>query len=254
MALAAALGSPPAYADAPATQPASNSREATLAEYRQHLVELSAVVEACAKARNSKTCDPALAGQDDRVPLSNTPSAERRMVRYDWLRALLAKAREKDEPQKDQPQKNESQPKATENAPDQPPVQRKVPTRGELPPGAPPPEKMTRPPKPNTSQLLLAAEARLTQDIAQADGAAAAQPALAPDHAQERDVMKQVLSGRDFRNLEAPTARDSALEKLGAWLNGLFASFGKLQASIAWLGRCWFGALFWPSAWGWCGG
>ena len=48
--------------------------------------------------------------------------------------------------------------------------------------------------------------------------------------------MKQELSGRDFRNLEAPTARDSALEKLGAWLNGLFASFGKLQANVAWLG------------------
>jgi hypothetical protein len=48
--------------------------------------------------------------------------------------------------------------------------------------------------------------------------------------------MKQVLAGRDFRNLEAPTTRDSALEKLGAWLNGLLASFGKLQANVAWLG------------------
>jgi hypothetical protein len=236
VALAAALGAPPSHADAPAAQPASNGREATLAEYRRHLVELSAVVETCAKARNSKTCDPALVGQDDYVPLSKTLSAERRTVRYDWLRALLAKAREKDEPQTDQPQKNEPQPKATENAPDQPPVQVKVPTRGELPPGAPPPEEPTRPPKPTTSDLLQAAEARLTQDIAQADRAAAAPPAAAADHAQERDAMKQVLSGRDFRGLETPTARDSALEKLGAWLNGLFASFGKLQASVAWLG------------------
>ena len=34
--------------------------------------------------------------------------------------------------------------------------------------------------------------------------------------------MKQVLAGRDFRDLEAPTARDTALEKLGEWLNQLF--------------------------------
>ena len=85
--LAVALGAP-AYADTLAVQPASNGREATLVEYRQHLVELNAVVEACA---------PSLVGQDDRVPLSNTPNAERRMVRYDWLRALLTQAQEKDE-------------------------------------------------------------------------------------------------------------------------------------------------------------
>jgi hypothetical protein len=216
VALAAALGAPPAYADAPAVQPASNGREATLTEYRQHLVELNAVVEACAKARNSKACDPALVRQDDRVPLSNIPNAERRQVRYNWLRVLLTQAQEKDVAKDKPPAKPQVQPIV---ASEQAPV-----------------EEPTRPPKPTTSELLLAAEARLTQEIALADGAAAAQPAAAPDHAQERDVMKQVLSGRDFRNLEAPTTRDSALEKLGAWLNGLFASFGKLQASIAWLG------------------
>jgi hypothetical protein len=214
VALAAALGTPPAYADAPAAQPASNGREATLSEYRQHLVELNAVVAACAKARNSKACDPALAGQDDRVPLSNAPNAERRLVRYNWLRALLATAQEKDVAKP--PAKPQVRPVAGS---EQAPV-----------------EESTRPPKPTSNELLQAAEARLTQEIAQADGAATAQPAAAPDHVQERDAMKQVLSGRDFRGLEAPTARDSALEKLGAWLNGLFASFGKLQANVAWLG------------------
>jgi hypothetical protein len=214
--LAAVLGAPPAYADAPDDQPASIGREATLAEYRQHLVELSAVVEACATARNSKACDPALAGQDDRVPLSNAPNAERRLVRYNWLRALLVTAQEKDE--------------AKDKSQDKPQVKPVV--RSEQAPV----EEPTRPPKPTTSELLQAAEARLTQEIAQADGAATAQPVAAPDHAQERGAMKQVLSGRDFRGLEAPTARDSALEKLGAWLNGLFASFGKLQTNVAWLG------------------
>lgn len=218
LALAAVLGAPTAYADAPAAQLSGNGREATLAEYRQHLVDLNAVVEACAKVRNSKTCDPALAGQDDRVPLSNTSNAERRLVHYGWLRALLTQAQEKDEAK----------------------TQDKPPAKPLVKPAAgseqAPVEERTRPPKPTTSELLQAAEARLTQNIVQADGVAAAPPVAAVDHAQERDAMKQVLAGRDFRNLEAPTARDSALEKLGAWLNELFASFGKLQASVAWLG------------------
>ena len=218
VALATFLGAPLAHADASDAQPASNGREATLAEYRRHLVELSAVVATCAKARNAKTCDPALAGQDDHVPLSNASNDERRMVRYDWLRALLAQAQEKNAA------KTEDKPPAK---PQVKPVVGSEQT---------PAEEPTRPPKPTTSELLQAAEARLTDDLAQADGAAAAPPAAAADHAQERDAMKQVLSGRDFRNLEAPTARDSALEKLGAWLNGLFASFGKLQAKVAWLG------------------
>jgi len=93
VALAAAFAvASQACADAPTAQPASNLRDVTLAEYRQHLVELNAVVDACAKARDTKSCDPALAGQDDRVPLSNAPNAERRLVRYGWLRALLLKA------------------------------------------------------------------------------------------------------------------------------------------------------------------
>jgi hypothetical protein len=49
--------------------------------------------------------------------------------------------------------------------------------------------------------------------------------------------MKQVLAGRDFRNLEEPTARDSALEKLSFWLNWLFDSAAKLRARSAWVGR-----------------
>jgi hypothetical protein len=216
--LAATLCGPPAYADVPAAQPASNGREATLAEYRQHLVDLNAVVTACAKARNSKACDPALVGQDDRVLLSNTPNAERRLVRYNWLRALLAKAQEKDEAK-------------TQDKPTAKPQGKPVAGTEQTPV-----EEPTRPPKQTTSEMLQAAEARLTQDIAQADAASAAPPFAAADHTQERDAMKQVLAGRDFRGLEAPTARDSALEKLGAWLNGLFASFSKLQANVVWLG------------------
>jgi len=55
--------------------------------------------------------------------------------------------------------------------------------------------------------------------------------------------MKQVLAGRDFRNLQEPTARDSALERLGNWLNRLFDSAARLQAKSAWVGR----AIVWAS-------
>jgi hypothetical protein len=72
--------------------------------------------------------------------------------------------------------------------------------------------------------------------MAQADGAAAGVPKDAADYSREREAMKQVLAGRDFRKLEAPTARDAFLEKLAVWLNGLLRSLGKLQTSAAWLG------------------
>jgi hypothetical protein len=49
--------------------------------------------------------------------------------------------------------------------------------------------------------------------------------------------MKQVLAGRDFRNLEAPTRRDSILEKLSEWLNRFFENLGNLHANTEWAGR-----------------
>lgn len=200
-------------------QPAGH--EVSLGQYRQHLVELKAAVEACAKARNTKSCDPALAGLDDRVPLSNALGAEQRLVRYDWLRALLVKSQTPDEV------KNEAQAKSQTKTQDKPDP------KG----GKPPAEDLTRPPKPTTSELLQAAEARLTQDLAQADRTATGPATPAANHARERDTMKQVLAGRDFRNLEAPTAQDSALEKLGNWLNRLIEGARKLEARSAWVGR-----------------
>ncbi|MGA2809242.1 MAG: hypothetical protein ABSE87_14020, partial [Terracidiphilus sp.] len=223
MALLPALpvrGETPVPAPSPA-QPTGHWREASLEEYRKHLLDLGTVAEACAKARDMKTCDPSLVGQDDRVPVNNAPNAERRLVRYGWLRVLLSKAQDPDETEEDE-------------------------THGKPASGAhkPSPEASVRPVRPTTSQLLQAAGARLTQDLAQADGAAATtsqtaatQPEAATGHADEHDAMKQVLAGRDFRNLRTSTARDSALEKLGNWLNRLMESAQKLQAHSAWLGR-----------------
>ncbi|HME57535.1 MAG TPA: DUF4129 domain-containing protein [Terracidiphilus sp.] len=229
-ALAAGVCTLPARADEHAQQPPKNVREVSLAEYRQHLVELNEVVGTCARARDNKSCDPELTGTDDRVPLFNTQ--ERRLVRYNWLRVLLWNARTKDEiPKAAQNHDGNKSQNKTDNSPEDK-------AKSEADGGAKeaPAEEFTRPLKPTTGELLLAAQLRLAQDLAQADSAAAGPPAAAPDYSQERNTMKQVLAGRDFRNLEAPTKSDSFLEKLGDWLNRLFESIGKLHANVDWMG------------------
>jgi hypothetical protein len=210
---ASALAAVLAAAQARATSPvpaapapaASHWHEASLDEYRQHLLALTTLVDACAKARDTKTCDPTLGGPDDRVPLGQDANAERRLVRYGWLRVLLSKAQDKDEPA----------PKPVPGA------------KGS------PAEESVLPPRRTTSELLQDAGTRLAHDLAQAGAAAAASPV----HNQERDAMTQVLAGREFRNLEEPSARDSALEKFGNWLNLLFESVAQFGSRSAWIGR-----------------
>jgi hypothetical protein len=53
--------------------------------------------------------------------------------------------------------------------------------------------------------------------------------------------MKQVLAGREFRDLKQPTEGDTALERFGNWLNRLFAKVDKFRSRSAWVGR----ALVW---------
>lgn len=206
--LATILASVPAWADSASP---SHGREASPSQYRQHLLDLDVLVISCAEARSAKSCDPTLVGPDDRVPLGNAANAERRLVRYGWLRVLLSKAQDKDV----------TAPEAKSAA-------------GAL---KPPANAASRPPLPTTTELLQEARTRLTQDLAQADAAASAPPPVTADRTPVRDSMKKVLAGRDFRNLEAPSARDAALERLGVWLNMLFDSIGRLQTRSAWLGR-----------------
>ncbi len=192
-----------------APQPSARWHEATLDDYRKHLVTLEGLTQSCAKARDLKTCDPTLVGPDDHVPVSSATNAERRLVRYGWLRVLFSHAEEPD---------------TAQQAPDshKPSV---------------PPTKAARPTPSTTSQLLSDAQARLARDLAQAGAAGT----LQPDHAQERAVMKQVLAGREFRNLRQSTGQDTYLEKFGNWLNRFFERFGKIRARSAWVGR----ALVW---------
>ena len=207
IALAALLTAAPSHAsrsipDLPALV-ASSSRDASLDDYRKHLQDLAALVESCAKARDTISCDPALVGPDDRVPL--TANAERRMVRYGWLRVLLVKAQEKDKATG----KPEAKPAAGEQS-----------------------DEGALPPPPTTTELLKAAETRLAEDLTQTNSATIP----ATDHAQQRETMKQVLAGREFRNLYEPTVKNTLLEKLGNWLNKLFERAAQFRARSAWVG------------------
>jgi hypothetical protein len=169
-------------------------------DYRQHLTSLSALVDTCAKERNTKSCDSALVGPDDRVPLTSDSRTEQRLVRYGWLRVLFSKAQYPDLPEAKPVGK-----KPGETSQEQPP----------------------------TSQLLKDAKVRLEADFAQTY----VQVSPTPSHAEQRATLQQVLSEREFRGLQQTSVRDSVLEKLGNWLNRLFESAANLKSRSAWVGR-----------------
>lgn len=213
VACAAAIGAGLAQAQAPiAAAPvptAAQSREASLAEYRDHLQSLMALVKACARERNAKACDPAQVGPDDRIPVAQAGKTGRRLVGYGWLRSLLSKAQDQD---------------AAE------PVSRVAGKFAKKDAGA---QESVLPPPPTTTEMLGAAEARLTHDMKQAGAPPQAQPAYGP----ERKTMEQVLAGREFRNLNQPSAREAVLEQINDWLNQIFASAARFAPRVAWLGR-----------------
>jgi hypothetical protein len=190
----------------PPTQADGQWHDVSIDEYRQHLVALSALIDTCAKARNVKSCDPVLIGDDDRVPITVASQTERRLVRYGWLRMLFAKSEEPDE--KAAPAIKPSAGPAKSNQ-----EQRTI------------------------SEFLADAKVRLENDLAQSH---AAEPPL-PDHAAERASMEEVLAGPDFRNLKRQSVTDSVWEKFANWLNRLLASAGNFGVRSAWVGR----ALVW---------
>ncbi|MGA7110652.1 MAG: DUF4129 domain-containing protein [Terracidiphilus sp.] len=201
---ATAFAVSPLPSSAPAPPP-GRWRDATLDDYRKHLADLIPLVESCGKARDLKNCDPLLVGPDDRVPLAEGANAERRLVRFGWLRVLFSRAEEPDEPATNS---GGAQKSGTDQA-------------------------NTQAAQPTTTQLLQAAANRLAYDLAQASRAVPTEAA----NTQERAIMQEVLAGRDFRGLEQPSARDTVMEKVGAWLNHLIESVTRLRARSAWIGR-----------------
>jgi hypothetical protein len=198
----------------------SHPNEASLDDYRTHLQTLTTLVEACAKARDLATCDPMKVGSDDRISLGDGPTADHRLVRYGWLRVLLSKAQE---PDKDLPKPADALKESSAIDP-------------------------TLPPPPTTTQLIEDAKTRLARDLAQTNKAQTDQAQTNPAppstaHTQQRQAMQQVLAGRDFRNLQEPSARDSLLEKFGNWLNNLLNSVAEFSARSAWIARLLIGGF-----------
>jgi hypothetical protein len=185
----------------PTSQAGVHADDISIEEYQQHLVRLASALEACTLGRDAKSCDPALIGNDDRVALAAGTGTNRRLVRYGWLRVLFLKAATKDESK--EKNKSDSKPLVASQA------------------------------DPPTGKLLKDAKTRLLGDLAQSR----APLATAPDHAKEQEVMREVLAGKEFRNLQEQTVQDSVLEKFARWLNHLFASAGFLKARAAWIGR-----------------
>jgi Domain of unknown function (DUF4129) len=245
-ALAALLATAQAHADAraaiaPATPPVGQRREASMDEYRSHLQALAAIVAACAEERSSTACNPALIGPDDHVPIpagvQTGAGPERRLISYDWLRTLLEKAQQKDSDKA--PGKSET---GTANSDANPSAGPNKNDRSV--------DNSIRPPRLTTTQLLQSAEIRLAQDLAQT----AAAPVAEPGRTQARQAMRQVLAGREFRNLERTSPVDSVFEKIGNWLNRLFESAARFGARSAWIGHLVFwgfiAAVFVGLVWG----
>ena len=195
-----AQGAPP-----PTVQTSVRVQDVSMEAYQQHLLSLESLLAVCEKVREAKSCDPALIGADDRVSIKVGSKAQPRVIRYGWLRALFQKAETKDQPAQKVEQGKAAPNPATGIAQDEQP----------------------------TSELLKDAKARLEEDLAQSRAPIGAPP----DHAGERAVMRQVLAGKEFRNLQEQTVKDSVLEKFARWLNHLFASVGFLKARSAWVGR-----------------
>jgi uncharacterized protein DUF4129 len=185
----------------PTSQTGVHANDVSMEEYQKHLVRLASALETCTLARDAKSCDPELIGDDDRVPLAASAGTNRRLVRYGWLRVLFLKAATKDEV--NEKGKSDAKPATAAQA--------------ELP----------------TAKLLKDAKTRLVEDLVQSRTPLR----TAPDHAKERAVMREVLAGKEFRNLQEQSVQDSVLEKFARWLNHLFASAGFLKARAAWIGR-----------------
>ncbi|HUX45312.1 MAG TPA: hypothetical protein VMV57_11225, partial [Terracidiphilus sp.] len=191
-------------------------RDVSMAEYGRDLAQLSARVDACAKGRDATSCDPALVGPDDRVPLKVKGREEQRLIRFGWLRVLMSQAEQPD--------------KAPEKAPEKPAG--KEAGKQVTPPVAGDADKADTTAPPTTSELLQAAKTRLAFDLAEATGKAQ----IGPQWSAERAALLQVLAGRDFRDLQGQTVRDSVMERLNSWLNRLFAGLSRWRARAAWVG------------------
>lgn len=187
-------------------QAPSSFRDVTLAEYRQHLEELDAVIANCAAQLQIKTpppsgqnaCDPDRVGPDNRV--QGPSGSKSREIRYDWLRAALSTAGNK----------SSGTPNfafgAHANAKNKPP---------------------------DTNALLKDAQERLRIDEQQAEGQIAENPA----YAEQRKSLDAILARPEYKSATKVSQRDRMLEWLERLLDNILTRLAGIGSRAPWIGR-----------------
>ena len=201
--LAAALAASFPFTHAYA-QGAADWHDVSLVEYRSHLDDLGKVVSACQKARTPQACDPALAGPDDRVPLAGT--AEKREIGYDWLRALLKSAGEKEE----------------------------------HPAQTPGPGQVLKSVYVSIDARLTLARERLAFDANQAENPSGS----TRDYKAEQSVLKKILAGKEYQGVGEPSARERFLEWLANALDAIFGRLASFGRRSPWIGYVLYALVF----------
>jgi hypothetical protein len=210
LALLATPAAAPIAAHAQGTTADPGWRDATVAQYQQHLADLSAIVAACQKQRSAASatlksfsaCDPVQVGPDDRVHVAGADSQPRE-VRYDWLRGVLTRAITKDGAQQKSLFGDVTHPNAK-------PV--------------------------SVDSLLDDASRRLRDDAAQVG----TPPTAAANFADERKSLNSILSQRAYQGVTQVSAMDRAREWFDNLLDRFFSGlvrFGSRAPWIVWLLR-----------------
>jgi len=217
VALAAALPCTGEHARAQDNYSDPGWHDVSLAAYRQHLLDLDALVAGCQKqvaaqkaapsgashgSPNPDACDPRSVGPNDRVAQPGGAGSQPREVRYDWLRNVLSIA-------------GHHGPAA------QPTV------LGALP--------KTRNQPQDVDALLADARRRLEDDAK-----LAAQPAPAPwdeseSYAAQHKALNAILAQRAYQHANETSARDRILEWIDNLLDKLFASLMRIGLRSPWI-------------------
>jgi hypothetical protein len=186
-------------------------RDATVAQYQQHLKDLDALVAACQNQRSAAgaaqtkfpACDPAQIGPDSRVQGLSAGASQTREVRYDWLRSVLERAENKTGA-----------------------AQKSI--FGAIPHANKKPVSL--------DSLLAAARQRLQDDAAQVENPVAA----TPNYSDERKSLNAILAQRAYRGV----TEESAIGRFREWFYNLLdkffsglVRFGSNAPWIVWLLR-----------------
>jgi len=191
-------------------------RTVSLEEYRQHLEQLEGVVSGCqaqqklkgAPAASDNACDPERVGPDERVSGTIPGDTQPREVRYDWLRAVLARTGHKSAPAQPGPA---------------------LPQRG----------AGGKADLPTVDAQLDEALTRLRNDAQQAAGPVEA----GSSYAAEKQALTGILSQKAYQGVTEVSAAERFREWLNAQLGRFFLSLVRFGARSRWIGWTLLGLL-----------